>query len=226
MSGRHLFVILVLALCPAAGAQSTRLSNPAQETGEAPNPDVATQVLEQASLIAVSLPPPKKFKLHDLLTIIVREEKIYESEGELGQDKSFNVQSTLQNFIKLTEGHMGASAFSYGHPNINYTFGGRYKGEGEFDREDKFITRITAEIIDVKPNGTLVFEARKYIKIDEEEDIMALSGTCRSGDVTPDNTILSTQVANLQVRVTHTGAVRDASRRGWVIRLLDLLRPI
>jgi flagellar L-ring protein precursor FlgH len=54
---------------------------------------------------------------------------------------------------------------------------------------------------------------------------MTLTGTCRSEDITPDNTVLSTQIAELEIKVTNSGAVRDGSRRGWITRLLDIVRP-
>ena len=87
------------------------------------------------------------------------------------------------------------------------------------------MTRIQARVIDVKPNGNLVLEARKRITVDEEDQIATLSGVCRSKDVTAQNSVLSTQVADLEISVSHTGAARDASRRGWAMRLFDLLRP-
>ena len=52
------------------------------------------------------------------------------------------------------------------------------------------------------------------------------TGTVRSADVTPDNTVLSTQVADLNIDVKNSGAVRDASSRGWLTALLDWVKPV
>jgi hypothetical protein len=38
--------------------------------------------------------------------------------------------------------------------------------------------------------------------------------------------VLSTQIYGLHIDVQNTGAARDAARRGWLMRLFDLLRPI
>jgi len=70
-----------------------------------------------------------------------------------------------------------------------------------------------------------VLEATKVIDIDEEGYRISLTGTCRGQDVTPQNTLLSTQIADMVIDVKHNGAVRDATRRGWFQRGLDLLRP-
>jgi len=198
------------------------------DASQAPaNPVVrANPAVERTSLTAVRLTPPRKFRVHDLITIIVRERKKFESDSELEQRKQFTVLSKLDEWIRFFPGcRLGSDQLANGDPTIKYKLGLRWKGDGQTEREDKLTDRITAEVVDVKPNGTLVLEAKKYIRHDEEEITLTLTGTCRSGDVTPDNTILSTQVAKLRIVARHTGAVRDASRRGWIPRLLDFLRP-
>jgi flagellar L-ring protein precursor FlgH len=80
---------------------------------------------------------------------------------------------------------------------------------------------MTVEIIDIKPNNTLVLKGQKLIKTDEEEQRMLLTGICRAEDVGPDNTILSTQINDLVVDAQSKGAVKDATQRGWLGKLLD-----
>ena len=83
---------------------------------------------------------------------------------------------------------------------------------------------MTGKIIDVKPNGLLVIEARAKVEHDEEISTITLTGTCRKEDVTADNTILSTQIADKHVAVKNEGALRAVSTRGWIPKLLDLIK--
>jgi flagellar L-ring protein precursor FlgH len=99
------------------------------------------------------------------------------------------------------------------------------KGEATVDRTDSLTARITAEVIDVKPNGTLVLQAKQRIKTDDEEQQFVFTGTGRVEDVGVDNTILSTQLYDKDVTKTHTGAVRDTTKRGLIPKLLDLINP-
>jgi flagellar L-ring protein precursor FlgH len=226
--------LLAIAGADAASAQSTSLrrryattTQPAQESRREADAYQGNPVLERHSLIAVTPVPPKQFKVHDLITIVVREQRTFEADGSLETKKRFEIQSELDAFIKCcVEGGVGASVFRRGKPNIDYKFGSRVKNEADKEREDRFTTRITAEIIDVKPNGTLVLQARGQLKFDDEVSVMTLTGTCRKEDVTPDNSILSTQLADKRISVENTGAVRDGSRRGWLTFILDVLRPI
>jgi len=44
----------------------------------------------------------------------------------------------------------------------------------------------------------------------------------RGADVTPDNTVMSTQIADLRLVEKNHGSVRDATTRGWVPRLMNI----
>src|SRR6202022_618043 len=65
-----------------------------------------------------------------------------------------------------------------------------FKGTATVQRNDTFTGRITAEVVDVKPNGTLVLQATETIKTDQEEQRVTLIGTCRVEDITSDNGVL------------------------------------
>jgi flagellar L-ring protein precursor FlgH len=110
-------------------------------------------------------------------------------------------------------------------PSIKMSGKRNMKGDATVDREDTLILRVTAEVVDVKPNGTLVLQARQRIQTDEDVQTLVLTGVCRAEDVTPDNTILSTQMFDKSIAKTHTGPVRDTTRRGWLVKLLDAISP-
>jgi flagellar L-ring protein precursor FlgH len=181
--------------------------------------------LENRSLIAVRVKPPKKFRIEDLITIIVRQQTTYESGGQLQNNKNLRLESELEAFVKFIDGGIGAAEFSRGRPDVDYELKSKFSNRADKDREDRLTTRITARIIDVKPNGNLVLEAEAAQQFDDEVNIMSLTGVCRSIDVTPDNTVLSTQIADLGVKVKNTGAIRDGSARGWLHRFIDVTKP-
>lgn len=249
--------LVVLALCaPAAGQRNSLLGRGNGSAGQAPpaaqpavrepavvlpgmppaprprqpatrsEPPLNT-VLLYASPFAVEAPQPQEIRVHDLVTIVIRENKTATSDAKLKSEKEWKVEAELAKWFRLDPKHrLIPQNFPRGTPGVDFEFGNEYEGKGKVDRKDTLTTRITAEVIDVKPNGNLVLEAKKNIRMDDEGYIITLTGMCRSRDVTLDNTILSTQIADPVIDVQHTGAVRDAARRGWLMRLFDLLRPI
>lgn len=184
------------------------------------------QLYDRFSWTAVPAKPPRKFKVHDLVTIIVRHRTRYESDADLEKRKEWDIRSELEAFIKLTQGGMGASMFRRGKPTVDYGYENRLRGEGELNREDNVTTRITAEVIDIKPNGNLVIQARNELRFDEDVSTITLTGVCRKDDVTADNTVLSTQVADLAIESVTEGSVRRATKRGILPGILDFLNPI
>lgn len=181
--------------------------------------------LERFGLTSVKVKPPRLFKTHDLITIIIREQRKFESDGSTETKKKFDIKSEIGAFLKLIDGTVGSTDFTNGHPNIQYKYNQTLKNEADKDREDRFTTRITGEIIDIKPNGNLVLQAKADLRFENEVSIITLTGVVRSEDVTPDNTVLSTQLADKVIDVQNKGSVRDGTRRGWIPRFLDFIRP-
>lgn len=182
-------------------------------------------IYQKYSWISVPPPKPKTFAPGDLLTIIIRERRRWKADSELETLKEFDLTAEIAAFFKLTRGGLGNSDFRRGKPKIDLTLEQEFKGEGDASRKDSLTMRLTTKIIDVKPNGLLVFEGRAKITHDDEVSTITLTGTCRKEDVTADNTVLSTQVADKEIKIDNQGALRAVSSRGWIPKILDLLKP-
>lgn len=224
-------VLLTFAMSAVGQTSSLALRHAKRTKGESSggNPRAekpqGNRTLERHSLIAVRHKKPRQFKVHDLVTIIIREQQLYESQSDLEAQKEFDLQTQIEALFEPVDGTLGAATFSRGRPNIDVNFRAETENEADKEREDRFTTRITAEIIDVKPNGNLVLQARARTVFEDEVSDVTLTGVVRGEDVTPDNTVLSTQLADKNIEVQNAGAVRDGSRRGWIPRFFDLLRP-
>jgi flagellar L-ring protein precursor FlgH len=98
-----------------------------------------------------------------------------------------------------------------------------FKGEGEYKRTDEFTARLSAEVIEILPNGNLVVESRTEIKNDDEVSTVTATGICRPEDISPVNTILSTQLHDLRIEKVNTGPLKDANSKGIFTEILDFL---
>lgn len=191
---------------------------------EAPK-ETRNLIYDQYSWITADHVPPKQFKVGDLITIIVRESRQYNAKSDLKIQKDFDLRSDIKAFLKLTRGGVGNTEFQRGVPNIDYTMESELQGKGDAKRNDRMTMRLSGRIIDVKPNGLLVLEAKARVQHDDEISTMTLTGMCRKEDVTADNTILSTQVADKVVSVLNEGALRNVSTRGWLIKFIEFVSP-
>jgi flagellar L-ring protein precursor FlgH len=192
----------------------------------APDPSAAKP--GAVSLFAVAPPEPRTIRKHDQITIIIREESEFSSDGNTEVTKDYQLDARISEFIDMGEllnGRVKGGGVTDPVPSINMSGNRDFQGEAKVDRQDTFVARIQAEVVDVKPNGTCVVQARKRIVTDDEEQEFILTGSLRAADVTVDNTVLSTQIANLELQKKHKGAVRDGTKRGLVPKLLDVINP-
>lgn len=185
--------------------------------------------LQSASLFAVPEPKPRTIKKHDLVTVIINEEASVASDAKSSTNRDTQLNATLSSYLQINPTNLKNFSFTGVQPTVPPGFVGdlqrNFKGDGQDDRTDSFTTRLSAEVVDVKPNGTLVLEAKRNIQVNSEIQHYLLSGICRAEDVTPDNTILSTQLSDLDLRREDQGMVRDATKQGGLNKLLDFINP-
>ena len=177
-----------------------------------------------AGFFAVPEAEPTLLAKNDLVTVIVREESAAKSTGKIDVKKQASINAALDEYVAFNLRGLRLSGRP-GDQAIRGAAQAQLKGDGNVDRRDSFVTRLTARVLDVKPNGTMVIEAKRRIVADDEEQTFILVGTCRVEDVTADNTVLSTQLYDLNLEKHTRGAVRDATKRGFIPRLLGRLNP-
>lgn len=70
-------------------------------------------------------------------------------------------------------------------------------------------TNLTGTVVKVLPNSYLVVQAARDVYVDNQRQHVIVRGIVRPSDLTPDNSVSSTQVANLQVEVEGKGVISD-----------------
>jgi flagellar L-ring protein precursor FlgH len=176
-----------------------------------------------ASLFLVEAPKPKTFALHDKVTIMISELSRQSASQKVDTKKDAGINAGVSQFPDLLSLLEARFEMESGSPiiGVEADAGKKFKGDGKYERADRFTDRITATVIDVKPNGVLVLEARRTIKKDDEVQTLVLSGECRREDITEQNTVMSNQLAELNLLVENEGQVRDASEKGFLTRIFD-----
>jgi flagellar L-ring protein precursor FlgH len=178
------------------------------------------------SFFAVPPPPRRVIRQHDLITIIVKEQSEFKSDGSTKLDKKADLSAAINQFIRLNLKSIALENTVGGvTPSIDLEGEMGFDGKGSAERKDSLSVRMQAEVVDVKPNGNLVLQSRRRIKTDDEERLFLVSGIVRVQDVTTDNTVLSTQMYDFDLRQETKGTVREATKRGWLPRLLDAISP-
>ncbi|MEW6386765.1 MAG: flagellar basal body L-ring protein FlgH [Thermodesulfobacteriota bacterium] len=99
------------------------------------------------------------------------------------------------------------------------------KGNAKTERQNIVVSYLTAQVIQVLPNRNLVIQGRRHIKINNETEIMTLTGIVRPRDISRDNIVPSNRIAEARLVMTGVGVVSDKQRVGWVQRIFDHIWP-
>ena len=165
--------------------------------------------------------PRRQIKLNDLLTVIVDYKSQVISEGEVDRKKKADFKASLTDWVLLKNWALIPDPQSEGDPKVTAKWDNKYRGEGSLESRDAMEFRIACSVVDIRPNGVLVLEGHRTIRNNNEIWNLSLTGLVRPEDVLTNNTVLSQNIAHLDIDKQEAGHVRDSYRRGWMMRWLD-----
>lgn len=163
----------------------------------------------------------KAHKPGDVLTIIVEEQTSALQSGSTQSDRDSNVQFNLQNAFSGT--HSGKETSGEDKLGLDMTGSNKYRGVGKTMRNSTVKTTITATVIDVQPNGNLFVMGQRQLDINSEMQKIEISGIVRKADISPQNTIYSSQIANAKISIRGSGPVSSPQNTGLFGKLFGWL---
>lgn len=116
----------------------------------------------------------------------------------------------------------GLSAGSFDE-RADLEFGGSYSGRGEVRRSERLVTQMTVVVQSVLPNGDLVVLGEQWMRINGERTRIAVRGRVRTADISSDNRILSSRIAEAQIDYDGRGFVSRSARPGLINRIFSFL---
>jgi len=101
----------------------------------------------------------------------------------------------------------------------------KFKGDGTTQRSGNVLALMSGRVMDVLPNGNMVIEAVKEVKVNNERQVLRLFGVVRPTDVGPNNLVLSGAIANMLLQIDGKGVLSDNLKQGWLFHLLTKVWP-
>lgn len=181
--------------------------------------------LENSSWFYIKPEDPPEIQLNDIITVIVDQKSQYINNVMMMRRQRANMDADLQKWLQFKHFGLGHAPMTGGDPEIAGQYNLQNQIQANLRQADGLQFRVGATVVDIRPNGNLVIEAHGQQKWNHEVMEMALSGIIRRQDVLPNNTILSEDVAELQLYARQEGHIRDSWRRGWLWLFLDRHKP-
>lgn len=172
----------------------------------------------------------KASKPQDSVTIIVKESTSSEitSSNDLKRDSSNNM--ALTNWITPSfSGGLGTrqhGELAGGNtPTISWNSNRAHKSDSTIERTQYLTSTLTGQVIEVKPNGYLVIEAKKQVNINGEVQTMTLTGMVNPMHLDSTSTVQAEHIMDMRVEYTGKGPMTRMDKRGWGAKAIDFLNP-
>ena len=108
---------------------------------------------------------------------------------------------------------------------LSGTSNSSFSGEGSTTRATTLTTTITARVVEVFPNGNLLVEGAREIRLNNETQTVYITGVVRPEDISRSNKVPSAAVAQMEVRLQGRGSVSQPIKPGWLYRILTTVMP-
>jgi flagellar L-ring protein precursor FlgH len=93
---------------------------------------------------------------------------------------------------------------------------GNFKGDAKSNQSNSLNGQITVHVLRVLPNGNLIIRGEKWLTLNTGQEFIRLTGIVRSEDISADNTVESTRVANARISYSGKGSLAESQEAGWL----------
>lgn len=156
-------------------------------------------------------------RVGDVLTIRLVE--------NMDASKSSSTSTSKSNAITIpapTIGGRGVTANGIEILDNSFESDKTFDGSGSSRQSNSIFGDITVTVAKRWPNGNLFVRGEKWLTINQGREFVRVSGIVRSVDITPDNTVLSTKVADARITYSARGALADANSPGLLSRFFNM----
>ncbi len=118
---------------------------------------------------------------------------------------------------------LGKTITAGGVPIFTTTLAGAdsFDGEGSSTQGNSLAGSLTVTVMEVQPNGNLVVQGDKTIKLNQGDEFVHVSGVVRFADIQADNTVTSDRVSDAHISYSGKGVINSANTMGWLARFFN-----
>lgn len=96
-----------------------------------------------------------------------------------------------------------------------------FTGNAQANQSNSLQGAISVTVVDIMPNQNLVIRGEKWLTLNQGDEYIRLTGIIRPSDISPENEIVSTRIANARIQYSGTGSFARAQEKGWLTRFFS-----
>jgi flagellar L-ring protein precursor FlgH len=158
----------------------------------------------------------RSFSVGDLVTVRISAESTAVQEAGTTTRKSSNINANF--FDTFDQYSLNANANDSLRKMQNYRLGGNdsYSGVGQTTRKSKVEAIVSCTVTRVLPNGHLVINGERLVDVNNDSEIIQISGIVRPNDISAANSVESHQIAQFAISLRGKGVVHSKQTPGFL----------
>jgi len=172
----------------------------------------------------------KAMHVNDIVTVVISETA---KSSNTGSKQLSNVDSSkmggglFSNIGAANSGIQAQMGGLNGYTNIGLQTDStrNFKGSGTAIKDASFTTTVSARVVKVLKNGNYFISGSREILIDDQKQIVQISGVIRPYDIDQNNRINSSQMSDAKILYKTEGDVERATKQGWGTRIIQSIWP-
>jgi len=220
-----LLSIFILSSCAKQDLRTSPIPEPLEgiKTG-------AVEVREAGSLWQQSngsmFADRKAKNIGDIVTVLISEKASASKQASTKTDRSTKMSASIPNFFGLENDDIWNGYNPVDLSNlVNAEFANGFDGNGTTTRKEDLTASLSTQVVGKYPNGQLKIRGGKEVMVNNEVQVIYLTGIVRPVDITAANTVSSDKILNARISYTGKGALSDKQKPGWMMRTLDNIWP-
>jgi flagellar L-ring protein precursor FlgH len=165
---------------------------------------------------------PRAMHIGDVITVNVSVTDTAKLQNTTSRSRTNTENASMNNLFGLEKALPSpldpSSLVKMGSDNSNV-------GVGSIQRAETISMTLAALVAQVLPNGNLVIDGHQQVRVNNELRDMRLSGIVRREDITQDNTVNLSQIAEARVIYGGQGTMSDVQQPRYGSQLLDIIMP-
>ena len=165
---------------------------------------------------------PRASRIGDVITVNVTVADTAKLQNSTSRSRTNSEDANLTNFFGvetvLPSAMTPGSLVKMGSDNSNV-------GTGAVTRSESINMTLAALVAQVLPNGNMVIDGHQQVRVNGELRDMRVAGIVRREDITQDNTVQLSQIAEARISYGGKGVVSDVQQPRYGSQLLDIIMP-
>lgn len=165
----------------------------------------------------------KNFQVGDIITVVLTEatQAQRQSGVETTREGTNSPLKAIQGAFTLDSNRLKQATKAIPFDDLTI----ESKGSGTANQAASLTGAIAATVIQVLPNESLLIKGQKRLTLSEGSETIQLLGLVDQRDVQPDNTVLSSRLANARIAYEGSGDLSAVAKVPWGTNLVNKVWP-